>query len=91
MGLVPYNDLPALEAALKADPHVAAFMLEPIQVHMHCTCTAHAHAHAHALTCTCMHMHSTAHACKSSPARSGHRVLTACLEPLQGEARVVVT
>ncbi len=32
MGLVPYNDLPALEAALKADPHVAAFMLEPIQV-----------------------------------------------------------
>lgn len=31
MGLVPYNDLPALEAALKADPHVAAFMLEPIQ------------------------------------------------------------
>jgi acetylornithine/succinyldiaminopimelate/putrescine aminotransferase len=51
MGLVPYNDLPALEAALKADPHVAAFMLEPIQVRMH--------SHAHALTC----IRSTAHAC----------------------------
>ena len=35
MGLVPYNDLPALEAALKADPNVAAFMLEPIQVRTH--------------------------------------------------------
>eukprot|EP00908_Phaeocystis_cordata_P022234 Transcript_4658.p1 GENE.Transcript_4658~~Transcript_4658.p1 ORF type:complete len:477 (+),score=218.83 Transcript_4658:100-1431(+) len=31
MDLVPYNDLPALEAALAANPHVAAFMLEPIQ------------------------------------------------------------
>jgi len=29
-GLVPYNDLQALEAQLK-DPHVAAFMVEPIQ------------------------------------------------------------
>jgi ornithine--oxo-acid transaminase len=29
-GLVPYNDLAALEAALK-DEHVAAFMVEPIQ------------------------------------------------------------
>lgn len=28
--LVPYNDLPALEAALE-DPHVAGFMIEPIQ------------------------------------------------------------
>ena len=28
--LIPYNDLPALEKALK-DPHVAGFMLEPIQ------------------------------------------------------------
>ena len=28
--LVPYNDLPALEKALQ-DPHVAAFMVEPIQ------------------------------------------------------------
>ena len=28
--LIPYNDLPALEAALK-DPHVAGFMVEPIQ------------------------------------------------------------
>ena len=59
MGLVPYNDLPALEAALKADPHVAAFMLEPIQVHA---------LHMHTCTCTCTHMHctcihSTAHAC----------------------------
>jgi len=29
-GLVPYNDLPALETALQ-DPNVAAFMVEPIQ------------------------------------------------------------
>lgn len=29
--LVPYNDLPALETAL-ANPEVAAFMVEPIQV-----------------------------------------------------------
>ena len=28
--LIPYNDLPALEAAL-ADPHVAGFLVEPIQ------------------------------------------------------------
>ena len=55
MGLVPYNDLPALEAALKADPHVAAFMLEPIQVHMHCTCAC-------TCTCTCTHMHVHVHA-----------------------------
>jgi len=31
MDLVPYNDLGALEAALAANPHVAGFMLEPIQ------------------------------------------------------------
>ena len=31
LDLVPYNDLPALEAALQANPHVAGFMLEPIQ------------------------------------------------------------
>ncbi len=29
--LIPYNDLHALEAALKADPNVAGFMVEPIQ------------------------------------------------------------
>lgn len=29
--LVPYNDLPALEAAFAADPHIAGFMVEPIQ------------------------------------------------------------
>ena len=29
--LVPYNDLNALEAYFKADPNVAAFMVEPIQ------------------------------------------------------------
>lgn len=28
---IPYNDLPALKAALEADPHVVAFMVEPIQ------------------------------------------------------------
>ena len=60
MGLVPYNDLPALEAALKADPHVAAFMLEPIQVHalhMHMHMHMHSHAlHVHTQHCTCMHM-----------------------------------
>ncbi len=30
--LVPYNDLPALEAKLKSDPNIVAFMVEPIQV-----------------------------------------------------------
>lgn len=29
--LVPYNDLAALEAAFAADPHIAGFMVEPIQ------------------------------------------------------------
>ena len=29
--IIPYNDLPALEATLAADPTIAAFMLEPIQ------------------------------------------------------------
>jgi len=29
--LVPYNDLAALEAAFEADPHIAGFMVEPIQ------------------------------------------------------------
>ena len=29
--LLPYDDLGALDAALTADPNVAAFMLEPIQ------------------------------------------------------------
>lgn len=29
--IIPYNDLSALEAALQADPHVAGFMVEPIQ------------------------------------------------------------
>jgi ornithine--oxo-acid transaminase len=29
--LVPYNDLNALEAAFAADPHIAGFMVEPIQ------------------------------------------------------------
>lgn len=29
--LIPYNDLGALEAALKADPNIVAFMVEPIQ------------------------------------------------------------
>uniref|UniRef100_A0A4W5KU66 Ornithine aminotransferase n=1 Tax=Hucho hucho TaxID=62062 RepID=A0A4W5KU66_9TELE len=29
-GLIPYNDIPALEKALQ-DPNVAAFMVEPIQ------------------------------------------------------------
>ena len=32
---IPYNDLGALEAALKADPNIVAFMVEPIQVRMH--------------------------------------------------------
>jgi ornithine--oxo-acid transaminase len=31
MGLVPYNDLPALESAFAANPNIAGFMLEPIQ------------------------------------------------------------
>lgn len=31
---IPYNDLGALEAALKADPNIVAFMVEPIQVHI---------------------------------------------------------
>ncbi|WIA30706.1 hypothetical protein OEZ86_000774 [Tetradesmus obliquus] len=29
--LIPYNDLAALEAKLKADPNIVAFMVEPIQ------------------------------------------------------------
>ncbi len=29
---IPYNDLPALKAALEADPNIVAFMVEPIQV-----------------------------------------------------------
>ena len=29
---IPYNDLGALEAKLKADTNIAAFMVEPIQV-----------------------------------------------------------
>ena len=31
---IPYNDLGALEAALKANPNIVAFMVEPIQVHI---------------------------------------------------------
>lgn len=30
--LIPYNDLPALQARLEADPNIVAFMVEPIQV-----------------------------------------------------------
>ncbi len=30
--LIPYNDLGALEAKLAEDPHIVAFMVEPIQV-----------------------------------------------------------
>lgn len=30
--LIPYNDLDALEQKLKEDPHIVAFMVEPIQV-----------------------------------------------------------
>lgn len=29
--IIPYNDLGALEAKLKSDPHIVAFMVEPIQ------------------------------------------------------------
>jgi len=29
--VIPYNDIPALKAALEADPNIAAFMVEPIQ------------------------------------------------------------
>lgn len=29
--VIPYNDLQALEEVLKADPHICAFMVEPIQ------------------------------------------------------------
>lgn len=28
---IPYNDLPALEAALERDPNIVGFMVEPIQ------------------------------------------------------------
>lgn len=31
METIPYNDLPALKAALEADPTICAFMIEPIQ------------------------------------------------------------
>lgn len=33
--IIPYNDLPALEAKLKEDPNIVAFMVEPIQVSLH--------------------------------------------------------
>ena len=29
--MIPYDDVPALEAALEADPNIVAFMVEPIQ------------------------------------------------------------
>ena len=29
--IIPYNDLPALEVKLEADPNIVAFMVEPIQ------------------------------------------------------------
>ena len=29
--IVPYNDLPALEAKLQSNPNIVAFMVEPIQ------------------------------------------------------------
>lgn len=29
--IIPYNDLPALQAKLESDPNVVAFMVEPIQ------------------------------------------------------------
>jgi len=29
--IIPYNDLPALEAKLEGDPNIVAFMVEPIQ------------------------------------------------------------
>ncbi len=32
---IPYNDLPALQARLEADPNIVAFMVEPIQVRCH--------------------------------------------------------
>lgn len=31
LDIIPYNDIPALEAALEADPNIVAFMVEPIQ------------------------------------------------------------
>lgn len=30
--IIPFNDLAALEAKLKADPYIVAFNIEPIQV-----------------------------------------------------------
>lgn len=30
--MIPYNDVPALQRALEADPNIVAFMVEPIQV-----------------------------------------------------------
>lgn len=30
--IIPYNDTAALEAKLKSDPNIVAFMVEPIQV-----------------------------------------------------------
>lgn len=48
--LVPYDDLGALEAVFKADPNVAAFMVEPIQgeagvVVPHKVCTYYVYMH----------------------------------------------
>ena len=37
---IPYNDLGALEAKLKADTNIAAFMVEPIQVPLALPCPA---------------------------------------------------
>ena len=41
--VIPYNDLGALEAKLREDPNIVAFMVEPIQ--------ARAHACDHRLCC----------------------------------------
>jgi ornithine--oxo-acid transaminase len=30
--VIPYNDVGALKAKLESDPHIVAFMVEPIQV-----------------------------------------------------------
>jgi glutamate-1-semialdehyde aminotransferase len=38
--VIPYNDLAALEEKLKADPHIVAFMVEPIQVCWRWSCVA---------------------------------------------------
>jgi hypothetical protein len=64
--IIPYNDLPALEGALQADPNIVAFMVEPIQVSGVCVCAVRvcrlfqAHRLVSSVGCACVWVVSSA-------------------------------